>query len=70
MTSLIAMVSPSFQYSKESNNTLSFASSCSHIKNVVKANKYKNSIPSSVPVATKKKEKAVELPWAKGLSNK
>ena len=70
LTTLIAMVSPSFQYSKESNNTLSFANSCSHISNVVKANKYKNSIPSSVPVATKKKDKPVQIPWAKGLNNK
>lgn len=70
MTTLIAMVSPSFQYAKESNNTLSFANSCSHIQNLVKKNKYKNSIPSSVPVVTKKKEKLAELPWKKGLDHK
>lgn len=70
MTTLLAMVSPSFQFSKESNNTLAFANGCSQISNVVKTNKYKNTIPSSVPVALKKKEKAAKLPWQKGLDHK
>ena len=65
MTTLIAMVSPSFQYAKESNNTLLFANSCSHVSNVVRPNKYKKSIPSSVPVTVKKKEVKVTIPWKK-----
>lgn len=63
ITTLLAMVSPSLQFSKESNNTLAFANSCSLVSNVVKPNKYKNSIPSSVPVLLKKKPKKIELPW-------
>lgn len=70
MTTLLAMVSPSLQFCKESNNTLAFANSCSHVSNVVKPNKYKNSIPSSVPVALKKKEAKVQLPWQQGLDHK
>lgn len=70
MTTLLAMVSPSLQFSKESNNTLAFANSCSQVSNVVKPNKYKNTIPSSVPVTLKKKVAKVQLPWQQGLDHK
>lgn len=63
MTTLLGMVSPSQQYCAESNNTLAFATACSEVQNVVKKNKYRNSIPASVPVPKKVPEKKAVLPW-------
>ena len=48
-TTLLAMLSPSQEFCKESSNTLSFASKCSKVQNVVKSNKYLKQLPSSVP---------------------
>ena len=54
-TTLIAMVSPSQDFCKESNNTLGFAHSCKQIQNIVKRNQYTGSIPAGMPFNKKPK---------------
>lgn len=41
---------------------MNFAHNCKRVVNVIKSNKYRNSIPASTPIV-RKKEKKVELPW-------
>ena len=48
-TTMLACLSPSQDFCRESNNTMKFAHSCKKIQNVVKANKFKNSIPAGMP---------------------
>ena len=62
-TTLLGMLSPSFEFCQESNNTLGFAHSCKSILNVVKPNKYRKTVPASAPVKLKKKDSAQKLPW-------
>ena len=63
-TTLLAMCSPSQVFCNETNNTLSFAHSCSKVQNVIKPNKFKNSIPASITTKVKPVKKKVTLPWA------
>ena len=64
-TTMLAMLSPSFDFHLESNCTLKFAHSCKQILNVARRNRYANSIPKSMPVIRKPKEVALDLPWKK-----
>ncbi len=52
-TTLIGCVSPSYRFCRETNYTLDFAKNFKKIKNVIKVNKYKKSIPISIPVKLK-----------------
>ena len=52
-TTMLACLSPSQAFCKESNNTLKFAHSCKQIQNVVRPNKYKGSIPAGMPFSEK-----------------
>ena len=62
-TTLLAMVSPSQVFCNETNNTLSFAHSCSKVQNVIKPNKFKNSIPASITTKAKPEKKKFKFPW-------
>ncbi|KRX05557.1 P-loop containing nucleoside triphosphate hydrolase [Pseudocohnilembus persalinus] len=63
-TTLIACISPSQQFCKESLSTLNFAHKCKNIQNVVKPNKYKSIIPISAPVQKKKEQdKKQQILW-------
>lgn len=62
-TTMFACLSPSADFCTESNNTLSFAHRCKQIQNVVRANKYRSSVPASLPVALKKTKSKKQVPW-------
>ena len=66
-TTLLACLSPSQDFCRESNNTLKFAHSCKQIQNVIKPNKFKGSIPAGMPyvptTTTKSKLKQKQMPW-------
>ena len=67
-TTLLAMLSPSQIFCKESVNTLKFAHGCKKIQNVIKKNKYKGSIPAGLPFSHKvqstlDKLKQKKMPW-------
>ena len=67
-TTLLACLSPAQDFCKESHNTLKFARSCKKIKNVVKSNRFKGSIPAGIPVdvkpvSTLQKLKQKGMPW-------
>jgi kinesin family member 18/19 len=61
-TTMIACISPSQDFCKESNNTLLFAHSCKQIQNIIKPNRYKNYAPASMPQKIKK-VKNEDVPW-------
>jgi hypothetical protein len=62
-TTLLAMISPSQVFCNESNNTLGFAHSCSKVQNMIKPNRFKNSIPASIATKAKVQKKKAALPW-------
>lgn len=68
ITTLLAMLSPSQKFCRESVNTLKFAHGCKSIQNVIKKNQYKGSIPAGLPFAHKvlstiEKLKQRSMPW-------
>ena len=67
-TTLLAMLSPSQSFCRESVNTLKFAHGCKKIQNVIKKNQYKGSIPAGLPfshkvISTLDKLKQKPMPW-------
>jgi hypothetical protein len=67
-TTVLAMLSPSQSFCKQSNATLGFAHSCKQIQNVIKPNIHKGSIPAGIPFnfkveSTMQKLKQKKSPW-------
>ena len=66
-TTLIATVSPSQSFCRETNRTLTFAHSCKKIQNIVKKNVWVGYVPKGIPfkslTTTKEGLKQHRLPW-------